>query len=99
MAREQDRQPNGQPFCKAILKGILNEYKAQFNHIAFNVEEVQEDLDNQPNVTFDEVYGEEDLGASLPEGSEAREADLERQENFDAVERDADPEAEKLRKR
>ena len=88
MAGGRDKLRHGQPFCKAILKGLLNEYKTQFNNFAFNVEEIQEDQDNNPIITLDEIYGEEDLGASLPEGAEAREADLQRQENFDAQERE-----------
>jgi hypothetical protein len=86
------------PFCKAIIKGILNEYKAQFNQVAFAAEEVEEMRDQEHGKTFDAVYGEEDLGAGLPSGRTAQEADIVRQEEMDSQEREADPDYEKMRK-
>ena len=73
-------------FCRAVLKGILLDLQGLLQ-VAFSGEAVIEELEETPGF-LDAIHG--------PEGLEK---EVELHEGMDAIERETDPEAEKLRRR
>eukprot|EP00435_Cladocopium_sp_Y103_P043103 s856_g12.t1 len=87
------------PALLCVKKMITRSNVDWEDSVAFAAEQIEEQKAQSGTLTFDGVHGEEDLGSALPEGKASQEADLERHEEQDAQEREADPDYEKRRKR
>ncbi len=79
------------------MKGAAKEWETQMSQVAFAAEDLAEEI--QEGGPFDAVITEKDLRPGIPESLEAQETDYKRLENQDGLDREADPEEEKLRQK
>ena len=83
-------------FCKTIVKGIQRDLENQLCY-AFAAEDLLEDAENQDDsATLDGIHGPDDLG-KLSAAQEV-ERNVTHEEDLELLDKDADPEGEKLRK-
>ena len=82
-------------FCRCIIRGIQNDLQEETN-VAFAAEMREEEIEEDPH-PLDAVYGEEDL-PSAKETVEEQERSIAREEQLEQLEREADPQSEKVRR-
>ena len=82
-------------FCRCILRGIQNDLQETMN-VAFAAEMRMEEIEEDPH-PLDAVYGEEDL-PTAKETIEEQERSIAREEQLEQLEREADPQSEKVRR-
>ena len=83
--------------CRTILRGVLRDLQSLVK-VAFAGESVLEDIEEMPG-SLDTVEGPEDLPLSRVGRGDALEKEVELHEGMDTLERETDPEAEKIRRR